>query len=123
MGYNFQSMDFSLYSKYKLKIKIIINSKEVNSIERVKFILKKIKGRRRVISISKIKKISLIKKNWILKGMRFKDNGSNPHSKGEDFSRSWNVFFEIIKFNRINKSGIMILSIKSIGIKIIYIND
>ena len=60
---------------------------------------KKIKGINRVISISKIRKISLIKKNWILKGRRFLEIGSNPHSKGEIFSRSWKDFFEIKKFN------------------------
>lgn len=28
--------------------------------------------------------------------------GSNPHSKGDVFSRSWNDFFEISKFRIIN---------------------
>lgn len=121
MSYSFQSIDFSLYSRYNPKIKIIINIKEVNKRDRVGFILKKIRGIRRVISISKIKKIRLIIKNWILKGMRFNDNGSNPHSKGDAFSRSWKVFFEIIKFSKINKIEIIILNIKSK--KIIYIND
>lgn len=76
-----------------------------------------------VISISKIKKISLIIKNWILNGIRFKDKGSNPHSKGEIFSRSWKVFFEIIKFNKINKNEIKILNLSRIIKEIIYIND
>lgn len=49
-----------------------------------------------VISISKIKKISLIIKKWILKGGWVDDKGSNPHSNGDIFSRSWKVFFEII---------------------------
>lgn len=48
-----------------------------------------------MISISKIKKINLIIKKWILKGGCEKDNGSNPHSNGDIFSRSWKVFFEI----------------------------
>lgn len=44
------------------------------------------RGMRIVISTSKIRKIILIMKNWILKGSRFIDNGSNPHSNGVDFS-------------------------------------
>lgn len=71
--------------------------------------------------MSKIKKISLIKKNWILKGIRFRDKGSNPHSKGEDFSRFWIIFFEIIKFSKINKNVIIILNISKISKEIIYI--
>lgn len=76
------------------------------------------------ISISKIKKISLIKKNWILKGRRFIDAGSNPHSNGDIFSRLYNDdFFESIIFN-VNKN-IEIIKIKKnkfINDIIIYIN-
>lgn len=36
-----------------------------------------------------------IKKKWIEKGNRAELFGSNPHSKGESFSRSIKVFFEI----------------------------
>lgn len=50
----------------------------------------------REISISKIKKIIAIKKNWSENGLRGKDLGSKPHSKGEDFSRSIIDFFEKI---------------------------
>lgn len=53
-------------------------------------------GNRRVISTSKIKKITAIKKNWSENGIRADDFGSNPHSKGDLFSRSINVFFEMI---------------------------
>lgn len=55
-------------------------------------------GINKVISTSKIKKIRLIKKKWILKGGRLFDIGSNPHSNGEDFSRSWSDFLDKIKF-------------------------
>lgn len=45
-------------------------------------------GRIKAISTSKIKKIIVIKKNRIENGIREEFIGSNPHSKGEDFSRS-----------------------------------
>lgn len=64
------------------------------------------RGISRVISISKIKKINLIKKNWTLNGMRLLEIGSNPHSNGDVFSRSRSDFFEINKFTKINKNEI-----------------
>lgn len=51
------------------------------------------RGRRRVISTSKIRKITAIKKNRNEKGRRADPLGSNPHSNGEFFSRSMIVFF------------------------------
>ena len=51
------------------------------------------RGKRRVISTSKIKKITAIKKNRNEKGRRALPLGSNPHSNGEFFSRSVMVFF------------------------------
>jgi len=48
-------------------------------------------GRISVISTSKIKKITAIKKNRKEKGTRADLLGSNPHSKADGFSRS-NVF-------------------------------
>jgi len=39
--------------------------------------------------MSKTKKITASKKNRREKGMRAEFLGSNPHSKGESFSRSW----------------------------------
>ena len=51
-------------------------------------------GRRRTISISKIRKITASKKNRREKGIRADLFGSNPHSKGEFFSRSNSIFFE-----------------------------
>lgn len=122
MDYNFQSIDFSLYSRYRPAINRKINNKEVIIRGKFKVVLRKIKGISRVISISKIKKIRLIMKNWILKGIRFGDIGSNPHSKGEAFSRSWKVFFAIIKFNIINKIEIVIFNIRIKSKRIIYIN-
>ena len=50
-------------------------------------------GSRRVISTSKIKKITAIKKNRKENGRRAVPLGSNPHSNGEFFSRSDKVFF------------------------------
>ena len=51
-------------------------------------------GNKRVISTSKIKKITAIKKNRKENGSRAVPLGSNPHSKGEFFSRSDSVFFD-----------------------------
>lgn len=53
-------------------------------------------GSKIVISTSKIKKITAIKKKWRENGIRGYDFGSNPHSNGDLFSRSLNDFFEII---------------------------
>jgi len=51
-------------------------------------------GNKRVISTSKIKKMTAIKKNRNEKGSRAVPLGSNPHSNGEFFSRSEIVFFD-----------------------------
>jgi hypothetical protein len=51
-------------------------------------------GRIRAISTSKIRKIIVIRKNRIEKGNRDEFIGSNPHSNGEVFSRSFIVFFD-----------------------------
>lgn len=73
--------------------------------------------------MSKIKKINLIKKNWILNGIRDLDIGSNPHSKGDIFSRFFNIFIEIKKFKiSINNLIINIKNIIKIRNKITYIN-
>jgi hypothetical protein len=45
-------------------------------------------GMRRTISISKTIKIIAKRKNRMENGIRAVLLGSNPHSKGEDFSRS-----------------------------------
>lgn len=90
-----------------------------------------------MISISKIKNNKLIKKNWILNGIRVLEMGSNPHSNEEFFSRFFKVFFDKIIFkiniikgiiNKIiNKKNILIMVsrlklIKFINWKLIVIN-
>lgn len=76
-----------------------------------------------MISISKIKKISLIIKKWILNGIWPLEIGSNPHSKGEDFSRLNFFFFEIKKLSRIRKIEIIKNNkVRKIKFKINYIN-
>jgi len=54
----------------------------------------KMMGSKRAISTSKIRKITAIKKNRKEKGKRAELLGSNPHSKGELFSRSTIDFLE-----------------------------
>lgn len=56
----------------------------------------KIKGINKVISTSKIRKITAIKKKCNEKGNRDDLLGSKPHSNGDAFSRSINLFLEII---------------------------
>lgn len=84
-------------------------------------------GKIKAISTSKIKKITVIKKKCKEKGIRAEEFGSNPHSKGEHFSRSINVFFdviieiniiklEIIIINKINEKIKMIIYIKIINL-------
>ena len=73
-------------------------------------------GRMRVISTSKTRKIIAIMKNRIENGWRDDFMGSNPHSKGEDFS--WSSVFliesiearEFIRFaiNKANMNELMI---------------
>lgn len=65
------------------------------------------KGKRIEISISKIKNTIAIKKNRIENGIRDVFLGSNPHSKGETFSRSKIVFFENKVETIINKDLII----------------
>lgn len=46
-------------------------------------------GKIKVISTSKIKKITVIKKNRIENGRRDGDDASNPHSNGDGVSREF----------------------------------
>ena len=80
-------------------------------------------GSKRVISTSKIKKITAIRKNRKEKGSRAVPLGSNPHSNGEFFSRSEITFLdkidaiiitkvEINKIIEIEMNKIMIVSFK-----------
>lgn len=61
------------------------------------------------ISISKIRKIIEIKKNFKEKGIREREKGSNPHSKGDNFSLSRGLFKDIINERIIIKIGIKII--------------
>jgi hypothetical protein len=71
-------------------------------------------GKIRAISTSKIKKIIVIKKNRIENGIREEFIGSNPHSKGDVFSRSFIVFFanKEAKYITIIAINIIIIDIK-----------
>lgn len=73
-------------------------------------------GKINTISTSKIKKITAIKKKCNENGIRDDLKGSNPHSKGEDFSRSMNLFLEIITIIIIIKNRIIIIIIININI-------
>ena len=63
-------------------------------------------GRRRTISISKTIKITARRKNRVEKGRRALFLGSNPHSKGLDFSRSLKERALIIRVIRRTIKGI-----------------
>lgn len=82
-------------------------------IEEIIFLLKieRGSGRRRAISISNTRKITARRKNRIEKGRRALFLGSNPHSKGEDFSRSINEREEINIVILKMAKGIIILKI------------
>jgi hypothetical protein len=69
-------------------------------------------GRIKVISISKIRKITAIKKNWIENGTRAESIGSNPHSKGEGFSRSMLSFLASPKLAASITEGRMIAKLR-----------
>jgi len=75
------------------------------------------KGNRIEISISKIKKIIAIRKNRIEKGIREVFLGSNPHSNGDLFSWSKNLFFDN-NLERVSKMALITEAIKNARIKI-----
>lgn len=78
-------------------------------------------GNNSAISTSKIKKITAIKKNRNEKGIRAEFLGSNPHSNGDDFSRSSIDFLEIsVTIIIINIDSRIIVVIMIIKIIIIY---
>lgn len=107
-------MDLSTYSKYRPRIKMVTKIEDRVITWILNRYISKITGMRRVISISKIKKIIVMRKNWILNGRRLKDRGSNPHSKGEDFSNLLLDFFDKIKFNNKSTGGIIIIINKEV---------
>lgn len=79
-------------------------------------------GNNKAISTSKIKKITAIKKNRSEKGNRALDFGSNPHSKGELFSRSSICFFDsIVAIIIIIVDNAIIIIIEYLVNKIIYL--
>ena len=72
--------------------------------------IEKIIGIIKLISISKIRKIIVIKKNRIEKGIRLKKIGLNPHSNGVIFSKFiFNFFDKIIEILIINIEIIIIV--------------
>lgn len=80
-------------------------------------------GKIKAISTSKIKKINVIKKKWREKGIRVENCGLNPHSNGEDFSRSKCDFLEIkVEIIIIKLDKIVMIIHKVIKLEIIYIN-
>jgi len=74
-----------------------------------------IAGNRITISTSKIKKIIVTKKKRSEKGRRWLEFASNPHSKGEDFSRFILLFF--LRARERTKTTDLIVKIR--GVKII----
>lgn len=70
-------------------------------------------GNKRVISTSKIKKIIAMRKKCSENGSREEDLGSNPHSKGDLFSRSVMVFLDV-KFRTIIRMSVISLIIVAI---------
>lgn len=68
-------------------------------------------GIRIVISTSKIKKITAIKKKWRENGIRADDFGSYPHSNGDPFSRLISFFMAKPLLTKINATDNKILSI------------
>lgn len=125
-NYNLFIVKFNFFYKFQFKapwdhswkrpIKRIKKNKILESIQFIKlevFIIEII-GKIKVISTSKIKKIIVIKKNRMEKGIREELKGSKPHSKGEIFSRSKSVFLE-------TKTEIFITTWLIIKIKVISI--
>lgn len=97
----FQTIDPSFHSITSPKIRVRIKIKLVTAHE-INWVKFKVRGSgiKITISISKIKNISIIEKKWIEKETRELEKGSNPHSKGEFFSRSlilWILKMGIIK--------------------------
>lgn len=83
----------------------------IEKLIRLEIFMEIIIGNNKVNSTSKMRKITAIKKNWRENGARADLFGSNPHSKGDLFSRSENVFFEI-RFIKIIKIIIITQMIK-----------
>ena len=97
----------NIHSIHSLMIKIIKRAENVSFVDNVRlyFISGKI-GIIRIISISKIKNIRVIIKNWIENGRRGLVIGLNPHSNGV-------IFFRFLWISLVNRifSIIMIIGI------------
>lgn len=100
------------------KIKIIIKVIRI-ILKFIKIILFKeeIIGKIIIISTSKIKNISRIKKNRIENGWGQESLGSNPHSKEDIFSRDKKFFLDKMEVS-LNSSPASIIIIMPINIKI-----
>jgi len=76
-------------------------------------------GRIKVISTSKIKKITATKKNRKEKGTRAELRGSNPHSKGDSLSKDFISLAPTTNATTINTNETKNETIKNIHTKII----
>lgn len=112
----FHSKEPSFHSWYRPKIKIIQNPIIVNLIEVDKNLIDGI-GIRRAISISNTKNKTAKIKNRNENGIRAELWGSNPHSKGVDFSK----FVFIFLFN--NNVAIIIAIGKTAAVHIAKVID
>jgi hypothetical protein len=71
------------------------------------------KGKRIISSMSKIKNNKATKKNWIEKGARKENLGSNPHSNGLFFSVvSFDIFITIITILPIRRANKTITTVR-----------
>ena len=123
-GYVVQSKDPSFHSWSNPKIRI--SRKEILPIRVVDKLEKENNigiGIRRTISMSNTMKIIARRKNRNENGIRAVWFGSNPHSKGEDFSRSYKVRAATTHEIENTKAGIIIairVDVRSMIINLYY---
>jgi hypothetical protein len=103
-------------------------SARINGGRRNELLIAKGIGRRRTISISKTRKITASRKNRREKGIRAFFLGSNPHSKGEVFSRSKEDRADRAKVVAINRRGnneaiIIEISVNCMSLKVSTITE
>lgn len=72
-----------------------------------------------IISMSKIRKITAIRKKWIEKGNRLFDIGLKPHSNGVDFWLSIIDFFLIDAIITAITTAKVVINIKYINVRLI----
>lgn len=95
--YSLQSKDPSRHSWITPARRIIRKKDTPNKISTIRFIyIIRGRGINKAISISKTKKTTARTKKRREKGTRALPLGSNPHSKGDLFSRSLNLFIDKI---------------------------